>query len=576
MNLGKIIIIAIDGATFDIILPMLEKGELPNFSKIMSGGVWGRMMSTYPPHTIPAWPVCASGKNPGKLGLFDFRANSHTSYDEGAVLTSRDIKTKLIWNILSERNKTVMVTAMPLTYPPVKVNGVMVSPVRLIEPDKLKTYPEGLFAELVKEIDLGSVLRQRRQFMEMHTSRIEGSLEAFLDTTINTSNLIIEKLTDIVIYLHSKNRYDFSMFMLPIDALQHHLWCFMDHGHPSYEPTLAKKYKNAVFDGYKSVDNALGRIFKALDDGNTTFFLVSDHGFGPLHHIFYANKWLMDNGFLKLKKGLQFTIKKKEVTISRVFEKLGSDFIADKLPKSIKIKTLPFLFKEVKPNSELIDWQNTKAYATSYAININLKGREPLGIVTTGNGYKRVVEELKSALYSQKDISGKQLIDKVLEKHELYSGPYVDEAPDLAIFFKNPRYSIRKDCLYPEIFRTLNTKDRLTGHHTSFPKGICIIKGPNIIPNGPINDPKIEDITPTALYLLNEPIPQDPVTQDPITQDIDGRILTEAITHEYTNSTPARFTNQQNGIIEYVEGEDFNEIDKNAVEEHLKQLGYLG
>jgi len=49
MKNNKVIIIGIDGATFDIILPMMKRGELPTFKNIIDKGAWGQLMSTYPP-----------------------------------------------------------------------------------------------------------------------------------------------------------------------------------------------------------------------------------------------------------------------------------------------------------------------------------------------------------------------------------------------------------------------------------------------------------------------------------------------------------------------------------------------
>lgn len=564
----KVAIIAIDGATFDKIVPMIESGELPNFSKIMDEGVWAKMMSTYPPHTAPAWPVCASGVNPGKVGIFDFRSNSHMSYDEGDVLTSKDLKADMLWNILSARDKKVMVSAIPLTYPPVKVNGVMVSPVRLIDHGRMKTYPEELFDELVRELDLHNAIAHRKSFMEMHTARVSSEHEAFLDTTINTSNLVIEKLADIAIYLHKKDFYDFSMFMLPIDALQHHLWCYTDPDHPSYTDEFGKKYGNAVFDGYKMVDAALGRVFDSMDDGRTTFILVSDHGFGPLSHIFYANRWLMEKGLLKLKKGVNFEIKRGNVKARDLFKRMGiASKILDKIPAIFMERNIPVINKNIKSNSQLIDWSRTKAYAASYAINVNLKGREPYGIVDEGQEYKDLIDEIKTKLLEQECMAGNQLVGKVLEKHDIYDGPFVDEAPDIFVFFKDPRYAIRKDCLYPHIFRTLNADDRLTGHHTSYPEGICIMKGPNITPKGQLNKPNIVDIAPTVLYLMKESIPE----------GMDGRVFEEAVKKEFKSVYPVKYRKGDNGHdVEFHESDNVDESNKKEVEERLRQLGYLG
>ena len=566
---NKVVVIGIDGATFDIILPMIERGELPTFRDIMDKGARAKLMSTYPPHTVPAWISCATGMNPGKLGFFDFRKNSHQTYDEGDFLFSSDIQAKPLWTLLSESNKKVMVIGVPLTYPPGKVNGIMVSPVRLIAPDKLKTYPPELSAELMEKLDIASTLKERKDFMEMHTSKVDSELETFLDKTVTSSHKIIEKLTEVTLYLLDRYEYSFGMFMLTVDALQHHLWCFMDKDHPSYNPELACKYSDVVFEGYRQVDNALKKILSKLSK-DTTVILMSDHGFGPLYKMFNVNRWLIERGLLKLKKGKPYSLALSRAALNTVLQKTGLGFLTQFLPEGVKTRKIPVLKRKKKLISELIDWQSTKAYATSYAININLKGREPEGTVEPGEEYSGLVEYLKSELCQLRDPdTGHQIIDRVLEKKELYCGPYVEDAPDILVFFKDPKYSIRKDLLHPAIFRELTPEDRLTGHHTSFPNGICIMKGPHIVPGAVLKEPNIMDIAPTILYLLGEPV----------SEDMDGRVLIEAIDREYINSNQlvaSKYSDSKYHKKDDGDTEDLTEEDKEAIKNRLNELGYMG
>jgi len=69
----KLVIIGIDGGTYSIIDPLIEKGALPNLRRLIKSGVKGILKSTYPPLTAPAWVSFMTGENPGKHGFFDFR-----------------------------------------------------------------------------------------------------------------------------------------------------------------------------------------------------------------------------------------------------------------------------------------------------------------------------------------------------------------------------------------------------------------------------------------------------------------------------------------------------------------------
>ena len=95
----KTIIIGIDGGTWDVMLPLIEQGKLPNIARLMENGAWGNLHSTYPPITIPAWVSCVTGVNPGKLGLFHFLNNVHEDY-KGVVPTPDKVKVNVILLIL--------------------------------------------------------------------------------------------------------------------------------------------------------------------------------------------------------------------------------------------------------------------------------------------------------------------------------------------------------------------------------------------------------------------------------------------------------------------------------------------
>src|SRR4030043_1953109 len=125
---SRVLIIGIDGGTFDIMQPMVERGELPAIASIMRNGVWGNLTSTIPSVTSPAWLSCFSGINPGKLGIFYLTRNSHSTYDEGPPV---DItKIKLLWHYPGDNGKKVL-CIMPFPFPPAKVNGIMVTDIKV-------------------------------------------------------------------------------------------------------------------------------------------------------------------------------------------------------------------------------------------------------------------------------------------------------------------------------------------------------------------------------------------------------------------------------------------------------------
>ena len=80
MNSNKMIVIGIDGGTFDVILPMIDQGQLPVLASLIKNGVRGELQSTIPTNTGPAWVSMMTGANPGKHGIFFFLGNRHNNY----------------------------------------------------------------------------------------------------------------------------------------------------------------------------------------------------------------------------------------------------------------------------------------------------------------------------------------------------------------------------------------------------------------------------------------------------------------------------------------------------------------
>lgn len=75
----RVLVIGLDGATWDLLEPLAKEGKLQTLRNLMEGGVWGNLESTIPPVTVPAWVSFATGMNPGKLGVFGFPTSRVTS-----------------------------------------------------------------------------------------------------------------------------------------------------------------------------------------------------------------------------------------------------------------------------------------------------------------------------------------------------------------------------------------------------------------------------------------------------------------------------------------------------------------
>ena len=142
----KVVVIGLDGATFDLIKPWVDDEKLPNIGNLMKKGVWGNLKSVIPTLSAPAWVSFMTGKNPGKHGIFDFVVYSDSSYlseeEQPSIVSSHSFKDKTIWDILSPYGKRVGVMNVPITYPPREVNGFLISDFMTPPSAEVFTYPE--------------------------------------------------------------------------------------------------------------------------------------------------------------------------------------------------------------------------------------------------------------------------------------------------------------------------------------------------------------------------------------------------------------------------------------------------
>ncbi|MFC1938098.1 alkaline phosphatase family protein [Chloroflexota bacterium] len=201
-----------------------------------------------------------------------------------------------------------------------------------------------------------------------------------------------------------------------------------------------KRYRDVIKHFYMKVDSAIGRLIEKMPEG-TNILIVSDHGFGPMHGNFIVNRWLENNNFLKLKDKIQHRkanaalLQIRNFVMAHLSPSL-TRLVANMLPRII---TRQFANMKTERDSLLvlynsIDWSQTKAYGMGKEgmICINLKGREPWGIVEPGQEYEEVRDEIIAKLRQiTNPETGKVADIKVFKKEEVYHGQYFRSAPDI-------------------------------------------------------------------------------------------------------------------------------------------------
>lgn len=411
----KLLIIGIDGATFDLIKPWSEAGHLPNLTRLMDNGVHANLASTLPPVTSPAWPTFMTGCNPGKHGVFDFIQPSGANY---SMVNSTLVRQPTIWQRLSKAGYRVGVLNVPITYPAQPINGFMVTGI-----------PSPLSGDICYPADL--ISRYQKEFGEYRTAPLIQYKPGVEVEYIKDIYDLIRAHGDWALGLMSREPWDVLMVhFIALDIMKHALWRFMDKSHPRYE---SSPYEQAIRDGYKLVDEYIGRMLARLPE-KSTVLVMSDHGFGPLKQIVNLNMFLLAQGFLQLKNDWWTQLKaaafKNGLTPAGVYhmiETIGLQNLATRVSKNARNKVVSKFL-----SFDNVDWRRTVAYSMGHVgqIYLNVVGREPQGVIKPEN-YHAVRQQIIDALYELKDENGKPVVTKIILREETYHGPYTEKGPDI-------------------------------------------------------------------------------------------------------------------------------------------------
>ncbi len=121
----RVYVIGLDGATWDVIDPLIEQGKLPVFKELKESGAWARLRTFDPTLSAVVWTSIATGKTMIKHGIVDWtyvnKQNIKVPY------SSSEKRVPSIWEMMDEHGLRSIVLNWFVTYPPDAVRGVVVS-----------------------------------------------------------------------------------------------------------------------------------------------------------------------------------------------------------------------------------------------------------------------------------------------------------------------------------------------------------------------------------------------------------------------------------------------------------------
>lgn len=543
MSRRRILIIGLDGATWDVLGPQIEQGAMPYLARMRAEGAHGVLTSTLPPLTAPAWSSFQTGVNPGKHAVFDFVQYVPGSY-QPTFVSSRSMACPTIWELLGNEGVRMVVVGIPMSYPPQTVNGVMVS--GLLTPSLRSpfTHPPHLKRELRRAIGHYRFLAKQEVFFLKGLSR-------FLDELIETEKKRVETARYLL------ERWDWDIAMIQIqstDNLQHALWPLLNGSNGQ----LSQAKADGVGRFFELVDSAIATL-RGLAGDNASTFVISDHGFGPLRRIVYLDEWLSSAGFLRYKKR---SLRAKSVSMLLHFVRSVD---------ALQVRRLLFSQKRMEEMSgaarrEMIEWRRSTAFMVGSAlyggIRLNVQGREPEGVIPS-NRYdaerSRLIDELTQL---QDPESGTRPVRRVHLREEIYKGQAVSLAPDMLV--EPEEGYIFSGGFHPEgeLFRTPRYGRDVVGTHRM--EGVYLLHGPAFqASEGPTAN--IVDIPATVLALFGMSCPE----------YFDGIPME----HAFSGLADLSWESARKPKVPKRSAEEkthaFSEEDEEELEARLRDLGYL-
>lgn len=557
----KLAIFALDGACPELIERWAGEGRLPTIASLMERGAFGPLESTIPPVTGAAWGSFLSGVTPGRHGVFEWLDRRDTDY--GLRLTDGELlPSNVLFEHLSAHGQTVGVMSVPLVDAGRDLNGFLITDL-LTPPDRPYAKPEDFQDRIERAIGGAYPVSPPPWPGRYRAERWLRDLKSSLEARMRGAQYALQNEPWDVFMLH----------VMETDSVQHQMWHAIDRiDRPRYRVQVEG---NPVLEIYQQADAWIGRCLEELDD-DATVMVVSDHGFGTHLYNLHTNAWLLQQGFLKLRRNVPTRLKRLMFNVGITPENLYPSQEWLRLLGQVGGEDAYQWLARTNLSIQNIDWDRTVAfsYGNIGQVTLNVAGREPQGIVTEGDR-DRVLDEIEEALKAWRNPeNGEGVVDPdhCYRKEELYGEPTLPHVPDLLFL---PTYG------YTPIGLTEFLANRPVTHpvaHSGWHRlhGVFVGAGPGIAPGRP-GGLRLLDMYPTICALLGVPRPE----------GLDGHVMEALLTEEVPRRRPTSPSDAgyDDGRSDGVSGDGSSDgpsgdgaltpEEEDEIRERLKGLGYL-
>lgn len=449
---NKLLVFGLDCAEPSLVFDRW-RDELPTLRSLMDGGVWGKLRSTVPPITVPAWTCMMTSQDPGQLGLYGFRNRKSYGYEDLYTANASYVKAKTVWNHLSRHRMASLVFGVPQTYPPKPLNGILVASFMTPSKDHQFTYPDEIKAELDRVAD-GDYIIDVDDFRTDDKDRLLADIYRMTERRFKAFRHFLRK-----------DDFRFAIVVeMGIDRIHHGFWRFCDPAHRLYQP--GNPYQRVIRDYYRAVDTALGETIEAAGD-DWSVMVVSDHGAKTMRGAICINEWLQRQGYLALREQPQ---------------------------------------QQTRLTPDMIDWPRTRAWGEGgyYSrVFVNVAGREPQGVIPHDK-YEAFRDELKAGLQSLTDEDGRNINTRCFKPEEIYR-EVNNIPPDLIVYLGDLDWRSAGSVGMGSIYLYENDTGPDDANHAQ--DGIFIWRPPQGLHPRRRETYSIYDIAPTILRCLGLEVP---------------------------------------------------------------------
>jgi predicted AlkP superfamily phosphohydrolase/phosphomutase len=417
-----ILALAFDGADYDLVQRLMGEGRLPTISRLAREGTFGPLRSTIPAFTPVAWSSFVTGLNPGNHGIFNFTTNPNRGRQRFESSASR--AGTPIWQMLGAAGIRSAYVGVPFTYPAEPIEGIVVTGYG--GPERPQIVPtsaaERIFAEYPDLVTAHHPMAER--WWEDFPAYTERLLEHATQMA-GVCKLCFELEPELGLL---------AVDFMSTDHVGHLGFARFDPEHPAHATTGAGDELLRV---YERVDELCGELIDAAAERygeEPTVLLFSDHGMKPIYWMFHLDRWLEERGYLRFRKrSLQPWRRGRLDYLARVDQKLVRTWRW----YGRALDLVPFLPRPAAERAFAdIDFGATRAYG--FASN----GQLYLGELTGARRDPAYIDALAAELAEERHPETGEPAFDVVRKEDLYSGQFLDKAPELLLLPYDEKISV--------------------------------------------------------------------------------------------------------------------------------------